>query len=155
MTDWMYQAPGGLKDFRNPWNWHSNMVGQAQDIISILLQTAVPDPSSLSEAELAAAIASLAYVDPSATAVPAGAETIPVQAWNGFPRAVSAACLGTNIRQKMGTPTASIGLSNTWVTKITGPAFSLTGTAMCCTCRCETGKMSTLSGPLDGRPIKR
>ena len=90
MTSWMFDAPGGLKDFREPSNWHAAMQREARDIVILLIASALDkSPDDLTDDDLASARETIAYVDPTVTVVPAGAQTVPVQAWNGFPRAVS------------------------------------------------------------------
>jgi hypothetical protein len=89
MSGWIFDAPGGLTDFRNPGDWHAAMLKEARDIVTILVGTSLgKDPSEVTAAEVAAQRDKLAYADPTETPPPADAETIPVQAWNAFPRAV-------------------------------------------------------------------
>ena len=88
-TNWIFDAPAGLKDFREPLNWHSAMQKEARDIILILVGLALnKEPGEVTEEDIANHRAKLAYLDPTVTLIPDGAETIPIQAWNGFPRAV-------------------------------------------------------------------
>lgn len=88
MADWIFDAPGGLKDFRDPNDWHQAMQNEARDIIKILVASSlgVDEPTDY---QIEAERDKLAYVDPTRTAPPANAETINIQPWNGFPRAVS------------------------------------------------------------------
>lgn len=89
MADWTFEAPGGIKDFRDPKNWHVAMQREAKGIIQILVGiTLGKDPDSVTAADIAANQDNLAYVDPTETELPTGAETAPVQSWGGFPRAV-------------------------------------------------------------------
>jgi hypothetical protein len=89
MTDWIFDAPAGLKDFREPINWHTAMQREARDIITILVGlTLGKSPEAVTEEDIVNEQEKLSYVDPTVTAIPSTAETIPIQAWNGFPRAV-------------------------------------------------------------------
>lgn len=88
MTDWIFEAPAGLNDFRNPADWHRAMEKEARDIIAILAASSLGVESPTDD-QIEAERDKLAYVDPTRTAPPAGAETLPIQPWNGFPRAVS------------------------------------------------------------------
>jgi hypothetical protein len=89
MADWIFDAPGGLTDFRNPRDWHEAMRGEARDIIAILVgATLGKNPEDVTPAEIAQERAKLAYADPTETPPPSGAETVPIQPWAGFPRAV-------------------------------------------------------------------
>jgi hypothetical protein len=90
MTEWIFDAPAGLKDFRNPRNWHAAMAQEARDIIVILAGASLgKDPDDVTEEDIANERAKLAYVDPTNDAPPGDAETIPIAPWNGFPRAVT------------------------------------------------------------------
>jgi hypothetical protein len=89
MAGWMFEAPGGLKDFSNPDDWHAAMAREASDIITILVATSLnKDPEDVTEEDIAKERDKLAYVDPTKSPPPADANTVPIQAWNGFPRAV-------------------------------------------------------------------
>jgi len=89
MPDWIFGAPSSVTDFRNPMNWHAAMLKETEGIIKILVGFALnKDPDTVTSDEIAAIRDSLAYVDPTETALPESAESIPVQAWGGFPRAV-------------------------------------------------------------------
>lgn len=65
------------------------MAREASDIITILVGSALhKDPSDVTEEDIAKTRDVLAYADPTKTAPPADAVTIPIQPWKGFPRAV-------------------------------------------------------------------
>lgn len=84
---WMFGAPGGVKDFVDPSKWDAAMRHEAQEIVKILVGSAL-NKNKPSDAEIEAHRESLGYVDPTVTEVPKDAQTVPVQAWGGFPRAV-------------------------------------------------------------------
>ncbi len=86
-TDWIFDAPGGVTDFRNPQNWDDVMRGEAQEIVRVLVGSAL-DKDDPNAAEIEANRDAVGYVDPTVTQVPADAETIAVESWGGFPRAV-------------------------------------------------------------------
>jgi hypothetical protein len=89
MNGWVFDAPGGLKDFRDPRDWHAALLNEARDIITILVGASLgKNPDDVTDEDVASEREKLAYVDPTKSPPPAGAETVPVQAWNGFPRAV-------------------------------------------------------------------
>src|SRR5882672_864301 len=90
MNGWVFDAPGGLTDFRDPRNWHAAMLKEARDIITILVGASLgKNPDDVTDEDIANEREKLAYADPTESPPPAGADTIPVQAWNGFPRAVT------------------------------------------------------------------
>jgi len=90
MSGWVFEAPGGLKDFHDPNDWHAAMSDEARDIILILVgATLGKRPEDVTEGDIANVRETLAYADPTKTPPPGGSETFPVQAWNGFPRAVT------------------------------------------------------------------
>lgn len=90
MAGWTFDAPGKLNDFRNPLDWHAAMLEEAQGIIAILTAATLgKDPADVTQEEIESAREALAYADPTQSTPPATAETVPVQAWNGFPRAVT------------------------------------------------------------------
>jgi len=65
------------------------MLNEAQGIIAILVGSSLgKNPDDVTDTDIANERDKLAYVDPTKSPPPAGAETVPVQAWNGFPRAV-------------------------------------------------------------------
>ena len=86
-NDWVFEAPGGEKDFRDPRNWDTAMRGEAQEIVRILVGAALGKDDPTPD-EVEANRDAIGYVDPTVTEVPADAETIAVEAWGGFPRAV-------------------------------------------------------------------
>lgn len=86
-NDWTFDAPGGVMDFRDPQNWDTAMRGEAQEIVRILVGSAL-DKDEPTPDEVEANRDAMGYVDPTVTEVPADAETIAVEAWGGFPRAV-------------------------------------------------------------------
>lgn len=89
MSEWVFQAPGGLKDFRDPLDWHAAMLKEAQDIITILVAASIgKNPDEVTAEDIANERDKLAYADPTQSSVPDDADTVPIQAWNGFPRAV-------------------------------------------------------------------
>jgi hypothetical protein len=86
---WTFDAPGNLQDFSNPADWQKEMVDQADAIVQILVASVLgKKPDDVTEAEVTAWRTRLAYVQPTREAVPAGAETISIQPWGGFPRGV-------------------------------------------------------------------
>jgi hypothetical protein len=90
MGGWVFSAPGNLRDFRDPLNWHAAMLREAQDIVTILVaSTLEKDPNAVTDEDRANEREKIAYADPTVSAPPSDAETVPVQPWNGFPRAVS------------------------------------------------------------------
>jgi hypothetical protein len=87
---WRYNTPGGEADFTNPDTWHNQMAAQASSILVQLVGDVLgKDPRTVTQAELDGLRDDLAYVDPTVTAPPNNAETIPVPAWPGFPLAVT------------------------------------------------------------------
>lgn len=89
MANWIFGAPGGVTDFRDPLNWHLAMQKEAQEIIRVLVGSALEKtPDSVTPEDIASQQETISYVDPTVTAPPPTAETVPVQAWSGFPRAV-------------------------------------------------------------------
>lgn len=89
MTKWNFDAPGGLQDFRDPRDWHAAMLQEARDIITILVAATLgKDPGDVTDEEIAKVRDQLAYADPTESPPPTTAVTVPIQAWNGFPRAV-------------------------------------------------------------------
>jgi hypothetical protein len=89
MSEWKFHAPGFLKDFRRPAEWHSAMLEEAQSIVQILAGYALgKDPADLTNAEIESIRGDLAYVDPTVTQPPEDAQTVPIKPWPAFPRAV-------------------------------------------------------------------
>lgn len=89
MNNWFFDAPGGLKDFRDPRDWHAAMAQEARDIIVILVAAALgKSTDEVTAQDIENERDKLAYADPVASPPPAAAETVPIQAWRGFPRAV-------------------------------------------------------------------
>ena len=65
------------------------MLKEAQDIITILVSASLgKDPDEVTEEDIENERDKLAYADPTVSPPPADAETVPIQGWNGFPRAV-------------------------------------------------------------------
>jgi hypothetical protein len=65
------------------------MLKEARDIITILVGASLgKNPDDVTPEDIIKEREKLAYVDPTETQPPADAETIPIQGWNGFPRAV-------------------------------------------------------------------
>jgi hypothetical protein len=74
MTDWIFDAPAGLKDFREPINWHTAMQREARDIITILVGlTLGKSPEAVTEEDIVNEQEKLSYVDPTVTAIPSTA----------------------------------------------------------------------------------
>ena len=89
MAAWNFDAPAGMKDFSDPGVWHDNMAEEARVIVLLLVASALgKDPRSVTEDVVKTVSPELAYVDPVVNEPPADAETIPIQGWQGFPRAV-------------------------------------------------------------------
>jgi len=87
MSDWFFDAPGQLADFRDARNWHREMQREAEDIVRFLVQTYLGrDPRD--EQELRDVAATLSYANPMVNAPPQSAETVAVTPWGAFPRAV-------------------------------------------------------------------
>lgn len=86
MTNWTFDAPGNLQDFSDPAKWHQRMAGEADGIIRDLVSLVIGGDAG--DDDVAQYRDSIGYADPTQTAIPADAETVPVQAWNAFPRAV-------------------------------------------------------------------
>lgn len=89
MSNWVFDAPGGVTDFRDPMNWHKAMAAEASEIVTELVALVLgKDPRDLTQAEIDANAPSVAYVDPTSS-LPAGVgETINIAPWGAFPRAV-------------------------------------------------------------------
>ncbi len=88
MTEWKFDAPGHLSDFRDPARWHDAMASEAKDIVDILVDQVKEGQSVQDEAEYRAIASRVAYVNPLTSPPPPDAETISVQPWGAFPRAV-------------------------------------------------------------------
>jgi len=89
MAAWTFHAPGNLQDFRDPKNWHAAMTSETRDIVTLLVASVLQkNPDDVTAADIDKERGNLAYVDPTVDAVPAGAETVAIQPWSGFPRAV-------------------------------------------------------------------
>lgn len=89
MTQWFFDGPGHLSDFRDPTNWHAAMAQEAQGIVLLLVAAVLKkDPSQITEAEIQANAHDLAYVNPVWEELDPAAETIAIRAWGAFPRAV-------------------------------------------------------------------
>lgn len=89
MSNWKFDAPGFLKDFRTPEDWHTAMLEEAQGIVQILAGYALEkDPVDVTNAEIESIRGDLSYVDPTVTPPPQGAQTVPIKPWPAFPRAV-------------------------------------------------------------------
>jgi hypothetical protein len=84
---WNFDAPGGLRDFTNPNAWNIEMTRQADQIIATLVG-AVVGKDKPTDQEIKNWAPQLSYVHPVVETVPNNAETIGIQAWGGFPRAV-------------------------------------------------------------------
>lgn len=84
---WFFDAPGGATDFRDPRKWDAAMRSEAQEIVRILVGSVLEKDEPTPE-EIEANRDHIGYVDPTVTDIPSVAETIPVEAWGGFPRAV-------------------------------------------------------------------
>lgn len=84
---WIFDAPAGVKDFRDPKHWDAAMGREAQEIVRILVGSAL-DKDAPTPGEIEAHRDEVGYADPTVTDVPEDAETIAIEAWGGFPRAV-------------------------------------------------------------------
>ncbi|WP_152616082.1 hypothetical protein [Burkholderia pseudomallei] len=86
---WMFDAPANLQDFQNPADWNKVMVDEANgivlDLVAAVLQKSQQDVTAADIHEWAP---KLSYAHPATEVVPANAETLAVDAWGGFPRAV-------------------------------------------------------------------
>lgn len=89
MAEWIFDAPGWLKDFSDPGRWNALMAREAEDIVTILVATALnKNPDDVTDQDKAGIRDKLAYVNPTQSPPPDGATTIAIQGWNGFPRGV-------------------------------------------------------------------
>jgi hypothetical protein len=89
VADWIFDAPGGVMDFRDPMNWHNAMAEEARGIVRELVAMVLDkDPRELSDSDIAANAPSLGYIDPIATPPPPGGETVAVAPWGAFPQSV-------------------------------------------------------------------
>lgn len=89
MEPWRFDAPAGLRDFRNPRNWHQQMAKSAEEIVILLIAAALKKtPDKVTNEDIQLIAPQLAYAHPEWIAPPAGAETVAIQPWLGFPRAV-------------------------------------------------------------------
>ena len=89
MADWHFQAPAGLTDFRDPNNWHAQMSRAANDIVVLLVASALKkSPDAVTQEDIDSTAPELAYVNPEISLPPADAVTTNIQPWGGFPRAV-------------------------------------------------------------------
>jgi hypothetical protein len=89
MGDWIFDAPAGLRDFRDPRDWHAAMLKEARKTIRDLVGASLgKNPLDVTNEDVTNEREKLAYADPTESPPPAGADTVPIQAWNGFPRAV-------------------------------------------------------------------
>ena len=89
MNEWFFDAPGGLKDFHDPSQWHQVMRDNAAEIIIDLVAAALQKkPDSVSPQDIMHVAPTLAYVNPAVTPPPQDATTTAIAPWGGFPRAV-------------------------------------------------------------------
>ncbi|KAB7613631.1 hypothetical protein F9L33_09640 [Amylibacter sp. SFDW26] len=98
MSEWFFNAPAGLSDFRDPNVWHQEMVDESLGITVVLVANVLgKDPKQVTIQDLVNVAPELSYFDPTNRylieagidrTIPKTAETIAVQAWNGFPRLV-------------------------------------------------------------------
>ncbi|SXF12081.1 Uncharacterised protein [Klebsiella variicola] len=84
---WIFDAPGKVTDFREPLKWDAVMRNEAQEIVYTLASSVLGKDQPTPD-EIESLRDQIGYVNPSVTPIPIGAETIAVQAWSGFPRAV-------------------------------------------------------------------
>jgi hypothetical protein len=87
MASWFFDAPAGVKDFKDPHVWHEVMAGEANGIVQTLVSL-VKGSSKITQDDVRTISPTLAYVDPVASPPPANAETVGIAPWGGFPRAV-------------------------------------------------------------------
>jgi hypothetical protein len=88
MSTWKFSAPGGLTDFTDPERWHEAMAKEAKDIVEFLVVTALGRLPE-NEEEFRQVAATLAYINPADSELPAETETLPLPPWGAFPRAVT------------------------------------------------------------------
>ncbi len=89
MAEWIFDAPGGVTDFRNPGNWHNAMAEEARGIVLELVAAIVgKSPDELTEAEIAEHAPKIGYIDPVNTPPSSPGKTVNIAPWGAFPRAV-------------------------------------------------------------------
>ena len=89
MGNWIYHQPGGLDDFPNPADWDKSMQANTTGIMLELASQVLGKPvDEINPDDVASLREQVAYADPIASPPPAGTETVPIQAWGGFPRGV-------------------------------------------------------------------
>jgi hypothetical protein len=87
---WIFDQPGGVKDFSDPMQWHDRMAAEARGIVRELVGSVLnKDPANVTAADIAAEGPGLGYVDPVAELLEGEGVTIPIAPWPAFPRAVS------------------------------------------------------------------
>ncbi|MBR1231043.1 hypothetical protein JQ597_14250 [Bradyrhizobium sp. AUGA SZCCT0177] len=90
MTDWLFEAPGGVTDFRNPRNWHNAMAEEARGIVRQLVADIVKkNPGDVTDDEIAEHAPTLGYIDPATTPPSSPGQTVNIASWPAFPRAVT------------------------------------------------------------------
>ena len=85
--DWIFDAPAGVTDFRDPLKWNEVMQNEAQEIVRTLVGSVLNKDEPTSE-EIEKFRDQIGYVNPAVTPIPVDAETVAVEPWGGFPRAV-------------------------------------------------------------------
>lgn len=89
MADWFFDAPAGMKDFKDPQLWHEEMAREARDIVRILVSIVTGKrDKDITDEDIKMVSPTLAYVDPVVSPPPDGAETVAIAPWGAFPRAV-------------------------------------------------------------------
>ena len=89
MADWFFDAPAGMKDFKDPQLWHDEMAREASDIVRELVATATGKKfEDVTDVDIRTVSPTLAYVDPVVSPPPDDAKTVGIAPWGAFPRAV-------------------------------------------------------------------
>jgi hypothetical protein len=91
MSNWKFEAPGGVNDFSNPNKWHEYMSNEAKQIVKDLVSELIgKDSEEITDKDILQNYKYLNYVDPTNLnfEVPENAITIPIIPWEGFPNAV-------------------------------------------------------------------
>jgi hypothetical protein len=89
MGDWFFDAPGDVKDFHDPKNWHAAMEREARGIIRELVAAVLnTTPDNVTDEQIRIHGPTLSYVDPVSTPQVLAGETLSVAPWGAFPRAV-------------------------------------------------------------------
>jgi hypothetical protein len=88
MAIWFFDAPGYVKDFPDPTDWHDAMAAEARGIVRELVASVLrKDPDRVTNEDIIREAPTLGYVDPVSTPEPGG-DTLAIAPWGAFPRAV-------------------------------------------------------------------